>query len=97
MTLYHAGDVIYDIKYVTHCKTSLVEEHKHEVWVTFISLHLMIASEIMLTLNLLSTTIVVFANSVEPDETAPIGAVSSGSALFAMGNSLLQTLHYRIC
>ena len=43
----------------------------------------------ILTILMLLAYIYAFANSEDPDETAPIGAVSSGSALFAIKNEFL--------
>ena len=44
---------------------------------------------VCLTLLMLLAYIYAFANSEDPDETAPIGAVSSGAALFAIENEFL--------
>ena len=50
---------------------------------------------ILLFMQLLLKTLSEMANSVDPDQTAPLGAVWSGSALFACA-ILLETLVYEI-
>ena len=61
--------------------------------------YLLVESQISLDLTLNAPTTTIMTSSVDPDQTAPIGAVCSGSTLFAsilnlsvvLGNYLQQT------